>query len=71
MKERPRIVRHTISQAALERVLRSYETKYHMNSKEFYKKYNRGELGDNEDFVKWAGYFVMAVRCGFRDLVPA
>jgi|GEM_PF-3485936 len=34
--------------------IEKYERKYKMDSKEFLKKFDAGELGDNEDFFHWA-----------------
>jgi hypothetical protein len=47
--------------------LRDYEAQYGMTSKEFYRKYNRGELDEELDFMKWAGYFDAAARVGLID----
>jgi hypothetical protein len=71
MKEMPNILRRNLSSSQLEKILQGYEAEYKMSSEEFYRKYNLGELGDDRDCVVWAGYFVMAVRSGIRDLVPA
>lgn len=37
--------------------LREYEQKYNMTSEEFYKRFQRGELGDAMDFMDWAGAY--------------
>ncbi|MBN2011459.1 hypothetical protein JW960_19155 [candidate division KSB1 bacterium] len=39
--------------------LKKFERKYDLSSKEFYQKFDSGELGDNEDFIIWAGLFEM------------
>ena len=71
MKAKPSVSHKELSLTQLEKILRDYESKYRMKSEEFYAKYNRGELGDDRDYIAWAGYFVMAVRSGLRDLVAA
>ena len=71
MKAKPRVSHRELSLVQLEKILRDYESKYRMKSEEFYAKYNRGQLADDRDYVTWAGYFVMAVRSGLRDLVTA
>lgn len=42
---------------ALSRRLALFEQKYGMNSAEFYERYQRGEMGDDMDFVRWAGRY--------------
>ena len=42
---------------ALGRQLLSFEQQYDMASAEFYSRYKRGELGDDMDFVRWAGRY--------------
>jgi hypothetical protein len=42
---------------ALGRQLLSFEQRYDMTSAEFYSRYKRGELGDDMDFVRWAGRY--------------
>ena len=53
------------------RELTLLEQKYGMNSAEFYERFQRGGLGDEEDFMKWATYFEMyeEMRETFEDLV--
>jgi len=46
------------SLAALIRSLLEYEQLYQMSSAEFYARYQRGELGDKEEFVEWAGDYM-------------
>ncbi len=40
---------------ALIRSLVTYEQRHRMSSADFYARYQRGELGDEVDFVEWAG----------------
>ena len=42
----------------IEADLVSYEKKYSLKTKEFYQKFQNGELGDeNNDFIQWAGEY--------------
>lgn len=40
---------------ALTRSLAAFEQRYRMSSDEFYAQYQAGTLGDERDFVEWAG----------------
>lgn len=35
--------------------LRNCEDKYRMDSKTFYEKYSSGEIGDDIEYIRWAG----------------
>jgi hypothetical protein len=37
--------------------LAQFEEKYRLDSAEFYKQFERGELGDGEDYILWAGLY--------------
>jgi len=37
--------------------LRSFERKYGYSTIEFYCRYQRGELGDDDDLMLWAGFY--------------
>ena len=37
--------------------LRRYEQQYGMSSEEFFRRFQRGELGDALDFIDWAGAY--------------
>jgi hypothetical protein len=39
--------------------IEDFEKKYNMSSKEFYKKFENGELEDNNDFILWSGIIEM------------
>ncbi len=39
-----------------ERKEKEFESKYKMDSSEFLKKFESGQLGDDEDFFVWWGY---------------
>lgn len=41
----------------IEAELRKFEERYGLSSAEFYDKYNRGEMGDSEDVIEWAGLY--------------
>lgn len=48
-----------ITEMKLERLkesVDSFEDKYDMNSEKFRQKFESGELGDDEDFMKWDVY---------------
>ncbi|PSB17380.1 hypothetical protein C7B61_07190 [filamentous cyanobacterium CCP1] len=42
---------------ALAKQLNTYETRYQMDSAEFFTKYNQGEISDDEVFIEWAGNY--------------
>lgn len=42
--------------------LKDFEEKYNMSSVEFYQKFDCGQLGDDEDFMIWAGIYEMLLR---------
>lgn len=50
---------------ALSRRLALFEQKYGMSSAEFYEKYQRGEMGDEMDFVRWAGRY--RLYCAMKE----
>ena len=39
--------------------LQEFETKYHQSSDTFYDQFVRGEAGDHEDAMLWAGLYEM------------
>ena len=39
--------------------LRKYENKYDLTSENFFKKFESDELGDDEDYIIWAGIYEM------------
>lgn len=59
-KELPAAVR-TGADALHER-LNAFEKQYAMESGDFYERYQRGELGDERDFVVWAGLLQILER---------
>lgn len=40
---------------ALRGQLQAFETRYSMKTAEFYPRFLRGEMGDERDFIVWAG----------------
>jgi len=42
--------------------LRKFENRYGMSSAEFYEKFSRGEMGDSEDVIEWAGTYEWVLR---------
>ncbi len=60
-----KIVRLSIG--ALERLLQEFEQRYGMSSAEFCTKFNRGELPEEDDLFRWAGYYDMASKAGLLD----
>ena len=49
---------------ALVKQLDIYEAEHKMDSADFFTKYNKGELGDDEVFVEWSGNYkhFLAIR---------
>ncbi|MBC7226365.1 MAG: hypothetical protein H5T61_03945 [Thermoflexales bacterium] len=43
----------------LEKRLTAYEARYGMDSAEFYRRFQAGELGDDMDFVEWSVFYEM------------
>lgn len=41
--------------ALIEKEISSTENKYNLSSKSFIKKFEKGELGDNQDYFEWWG----------------
>lgn len=56
--------------ANLQERLKAYETRYHMSSTEFQRRFQMGELGDEIDFMDWSVFFEMraAVQKRLDDL---
>jgi hypothetical protein len=41
----------------LTQMLSEYEHKYQFSTIEFFRRYSMGELGDDDDFMMWAGIY--------------
>ena len=48
--------------------LAALERRYRMPSATFYESYQKGELGDDLDFVEWASLYELATRVGLISL---
>ncbi len=48
---------HKLSFGELTRMLREYEQKHGVSTIEFFRKYEAGELGDDDDMMMWAGIY--------------
>jgi hypothetical protein len=59
---------HELTTDDIRRKLADYEEKYGMGTQEFYKKYNRGELEEDLDYMRWASYYDMAAAVGIVNL---
>jgi hypothetical protein len=46
----------------IEKDLRRFEKKYNQNSSDFFKQFEEGKLGDEDDFMVWAGLYEMYQR---------
>ena len=42
--------------------LEQFEIKHEMTTKSFYKKFENGKIGDEDDFIIWAGIYEMYLR---------
>ncbi len=40
-----------------EKILKEYENKYNLKSKEAYEKFEAGKLGDSIDYMEWSGIY--------------
>ena len=53
---------------SVETRLAEYEAQYGLSSQEFYTRYMRGEYGDDQDYMGWAGVYQLYLhRNGFTD----
>ncbi|MEA3444641.1 MAG: hypothetical protein U9R19_07920 [Bacteroidota bacterium] len=46
----------------IEKDLKHFEEKYSLTTKLFYKKFEKGEIGDVDDYMIWAGIYEMYLR---------
>ena len=63
--------RRQLTDSELRRQLNALEAKHEMTSDEFLAQYNAGTLGDEQDFVRWAGLITVAKRVELDDRAPA
>ena len=59
-----------LDKESLRERLTSFEKKYKMSSRDFYVKFNRGQLKEHRDFFRWASYYDMAATAGLADVKP-
>jgi hypothetical protein len=43
--------------------LAEYEQKYGFSTIEFFRRYSDGDLGDDDDFMMWAGFYHLYLTC--------
>lgn len=46
----------------LRKDIERFEGEYNMSSDEFFERFEKGELGDNEDYFEWSALFQMNRR---------
>lgn len=51
---------------ALRKDIEIFEGKYNMSSKEFFERFEKGEMGDKEDYFEWSALFQMHRRSAER-----
>ncbi|MEE4356137.1 MAG: hypothetical protein V2I97_06675 [Desulfococcaceae bacterium] len=63
-----RIIRFGISRT--EGQLEKFEKKFKMDSESFYRKFNAGDMGDDFEYIKWAGEYetLRKLRQDYDDL---
>jgi len=66
-----KIIKRGISKT--EKKLAGLEEKYRMNSEEFYVKFNAGKMGDDLEYIRWAGEYetLNQLRQDYGDLAEA
>ena len=67
-KKRYKLKIKQLTSEDLKHKLAKYESEYGMTSREFISKYNRCELEENLDYMRWAGYYDMAAEVGLVSL---
>lgn len=48
--------------AGLRQQLQGFEERYSLKTPEFYARFLKGEMGDNRDFIVWAGLHELLLR---------
>jgi hypothetical protein len=58
------ISKHSLTSkiAKIEQKLQDFEQKYQMQSEDFYRRFQAGELGDSIEFFEWNTYHEMLVK---------
>lgn len=67
MSERPPIRYTKLTREEIAARLAAYEQRYGMTSDAFILRWNKGELGDDMDLMRWAGLLNIAVAAGVWD----
>jgi hypothetical protein len=47
--------------------LHAYEQKYGYSTIEFYRRFEKGELGDDDDLMMWAGLYHLGINANCLD----
>ena len=57
--------------AKTKKKLAELEKKFGMNSRNFYKKFNEGKIGDDIEYIRWAGEYetLQKLQRDYGDLV--
>jgi|GEM_PF-2319745 len=69
MKDTPiemqwQVERRQLTDAVIRADLRELEQRHGMTSAEFLLAYNRGKLGDDQEFIRWSGLLRIAAKVG-------
>ena len=59
---------HRLTKEDIRKKLAHFESKYRMSSREFIERYNRCDLEEDLDYMRWAGYYDMAAEVGLVSL---
>jgi hypothetical protein len=59
-----------ISFEELSERLRVYEQRYGYSTIEFFRRFERGELGDADDLLMWAGLYHLYLTAHLRNTYP-
>ena len=46
----------------MQQQISQFEQNYNLLSQEFYSRYNKGEMGDEMDFIEWASTIEMLIN---------
>ena len=67
-----KVDKRVLSASDIRRELKAIEKRYGMTSGDFYERFNRGELGDDQDFMMWASlYDMLAIAEAPSKPIPA
>jgi hypothetical protein len=69
LKRNPKVTE--LTDDVLRTRLRELEEKYQMSSEVFLVRFNSGHLGDNREFIRWAGLLDVASEAGIFRPSPA